>query len=71
MKNGDPLLIHDSLKTEQSVVENEALICLSARDWCWLRELTDAPTKPNKQLQTAMNRYKNARRGESDTSFNW
>jgi uncharacterized protein (DUF1778 family) len=47
MKKDDPLLIQSSLKEAQFVVEDETLIRLSARDWCWLLEWMDVQTKPN------------------------
>jgi uncharacterized protein (DUF1778 family) len=71
MKKDDPLLIQNSLKEAQFVVEDETLIRLSARDWCWLLEWMDVQTKPNSQLQAAMNRYKQACRGEVGTTFSW
>jgi uncharacterized protein (DUF1778 family) len=49
---------HATLKEMRSVVEREQVIRLSRRDWNWLLDLTEAPPKPNKKLQAAMNRYK-------------
>lgn len=64
-------LVQAALKEAQSVIEREEVIRLSARDWNWLLDLTQAPAKPNKQLQAALNRYKQARQDDAGTSFNW
>ncbi len=64
-------LVQAALKEAQSVIEREEVIRLSSRDWNWLLALTEAPPKPNKQLQTALNRYKQARQDDAGSSFNW
>jgi uncharacterized protein (DUF1778 family) len=64
-------LVQAALKEAQSVIEREEVIRLSARDWNWLLELTDAPAKPNKQLQAALKRYQSARQDDAGTAFNW
>jgi len=64
-------LVQAALKEAQSVIEREEVIRLSARDWDWLLALTEAPPKPNKQLQAALTRYKKARKDDAGSSFNW
>jgi uncharacterized protein (DUF1778 family) len=64
-------LVQSALKEAQSVIEREEVIRLSSREWNWLLDLTEAPAKPNKQLQAALNRYKQARQDDAGTSFNW
>ena len=64
-------LVQAALKEAQSVIEREEVIRLSARDWHWMLALTDAPPKPNKQLQAALARYKKARQDDAATSFVW
>jgi uncharacterized protein (DUF1778 family) len=64
-------LVQSALKEAHSVIAREEVIRLSSRDWNWLLALTEAPPKPNKQLQAALNRYKRTRQDDAGTSFNW
>jgi uncharacterized protein (DUF1778 family) len=64
-------LVQAALKEAQSVIEREEVIRLSPRDWNWLLALTEAPPQPNTQLQTALNRYRQARQDDAGTFFNW
>ena len=54
----DQFMLHAALKEAQLVIERDAVIRLSPRDWNWLLALTEFPTKPNKRLQTALRRYR-------------
>ena len=64
-------LVQAALKEAQNVIEREEVIRLSPRDWRWLLNLMDNPSKPNSQLQAAMNRYTKAKADDAGTSFNW
>lgn len=64
-------LVQSALKEAQAVIEREELIRLSPRDWNWLLELMENPPKPNARLQAARERYQEARRDDTATSFNW
>ena len=64
-------LVQAALKEAHAVIEREQAIRLSARDWNWLLALADKPPKPNDRLQAALARYKKARQGNADNSFNW
>ncbi|OGA48003.1 MAG: hypothetical protein A3G24_05175 [Betaproteobacteria bacterium RIFCSPLOWO2_12_FULL_62_13] len=64
-------LVQSALKEAQAVIEREDVIRLSPRDWNWLLELMDNPTKPNAKLKAAMKLYEKAKRDDAGTSFNW
>ena len=64
-------LVQAALKEAQAVIERDALIRLSPRDWNWLLDLVDQPPAPNKKLQAALKRYNATRAGDAGTRFNW
>ena len=63
--------VQSALKEAQAVIEREDVIRLSPRDWNWLLELMDNPTKPNAKLKAAMKLYEKTKRDDAGTSFNW
>jgi uncharacterized protein (DUF1778 family) len=64
-------LVQSALKEAQSVIEREEIIRLSPRDWNWMLELTENPSKPNAKLKAAMKRYQKVKRDDEDSSFSW
>jgi uncharacterized protein (DUF1778 family) len=64
-------LVQSALKEAHAVIEREAVIRLSARDWKWLLDLLENPPKPNARLKAAMKRYQKAKRDDAGTSFIW
>ncbi len=64
-------LVQAALKEAQEVIEREEVIRLTSRDWNWLLDLIENPTKPNAKLRTAMKRYQKAKRDDADTAFSW
>ena len=64
-------LVQAALKEAQSVIEREDAIRLSPRDWNWLLDLIENPSRPNAKLKAAMKRYQKAMRGDAGTAFNW
>jgi uncharacterized protein (DUF1778 family) len=64
-------LVQAALKEAQHVIEREELIRLSPRDWNWLLDLTENPSRPNATLQAAIERYQKARRDDAGTTFSW
>ena len=64
-------LVQAALKEAQEVIEREAVIRLSPRDWNWLLDLMENPAKPNAKLKAALKRYQQAKRDDADTVFNW
>jgi uncharacterized protein (DUF1778 family) len=64
-------LVQSALKEAQSVIEREEIIRLSPRDWNWILELAENPSKPNAKLKAAMKRYQKVKRDDEDSSFSW
>lgn len=64
-------LVQSALKEAQAVIEREAVIHLSPRDWSWLLQLIENPPKPNAKLKASMKFYAKAKRDDAGTSFNW
>ena len=64
-------LVQSALKEAQAVIEREEVIRLSPRDWTWLLELADNPPKPYAKLKAALNRYKQLKQDDADSSFSW
>ena len=64
-------LVQAALKEAQEVIERQEVIRLSPRDWNWLLELMESPTKPNARLKAALKRYQKARRDDAGTRFSW
>lgn len=54
-------LVQSALKEAQAVIEREAVIRLSPRDWNWLLDLMGNPPQPNVRLQAAINHYQDAK----------
>jgi uncharacterized protein (DUF1778 family) len=64
-------LVQAALKEAQKVIEREEVIRLSPRDWNWLLDLMETPSKPNAELKAAMKRYQKAKRDDAGTTFSW
>jgi uncharacterized protein (DUF1778 family) len=64
-------LVQAALKEARSVIEREDVIRLSPRDWSWLLDLMENPSKPNAKLRAAIKRYHKTRRDDAGTSFSW
>ena len=64
-------LVQSALKEAQAVIEREAVIRLTPRDWNCLLALMDNPPKPNAKLKAALKRYQKARQADAATSFDW
>ena len=64
-------LVQSALKEAQAVIEREQLIRLSVRDWNWMLDLLENPSKPNARLKAALKRYQKAKRDDADSVFNW
>ena len=64
-------LVQSALKEAQAVIERQDVIRLSRRDWTWLLDLMENPSKPNAKLKAAMKRYQKFRRDDAGTAFNW
>jgi uncharacterized protein (DUF1778 family) len=64
-------LVQAALKEAQQVIEREEVIRLSPREWHWLLDLMENPSKPNARLKTALARYQKAARDDAGTSFHW
>ena len=64
-------LVQSALKEAQAVIEREQVIRLSCADWNWMLELLDNPPEPNEKLKAAMDRYRQAKGDDEDSSFNW
>ena len=64
-------LVQAALKEAHAVIEQEEVIRLSRRDWSWLLELMDNPPHPNARLQSALRRYREAKRDDADSAFDW
>lgn len=64
-------LVQAALKEAQAVIEREEVIRLSPRDWGWLLDLMDDPPRPNARLEAALEHYRNARRDDADSAFDW
>lgn len=61
-------LVQSALKEAQAVIEREHVIRLSRADWNWMLELLDSPPEPNEKLKAAMERYRQAKRDDADSS---
>jgi len=44
---------------------------LSREDWNWVLDLLDNPPEPNSKLKAAVERYREAKRGDADTGLDW
>ncbi len=64
-------LVQAALKEAQAIIEREDVIRLSPRDWDWLLDLMENPSKPTARLKAAMKRYQKAKRDDAGTAFNW
>lgn len=64
-------LVQAAMKEAQEVIEREEVIRLTPRDWNWLLDLIENPSKPNAKLKAAMKRYQQAKRDDADTPFSW
>ncbi len=64
-------LVQAALKEAQEVIEREEIIRLSPRDWNWLLDLMENPSKPTPKLKAALKRYQKAKRDDAGTSFHW
>ncbi len=64
-------LVQAALKEAQEVIEREEVIRLSPRDWNWLLDLMEHPSKPNAKLKAAMKRYQKAKQDDAVTAFSW
>ncbi|OFC37018.1 DUF1778 domain-containing protein [Acidithiobacillus caldus] len=64
-------LVQAALKEAQEVLEREAVIRLTPRDWNWLLDLLESPPEPNAKLKAAMMRHHQSKREDADTAFNW
>ncbi|WP_298292972.1 DUF1778 domain-containing protein [Thiomonas sp.] len=64
-------LVQAALKEAQHVIEREEIIRLSPRDWNWLLNVMDNPSKPTPKLKAAMKRYQKVKRDDADTAFRW
>lgn len=64
-------LVQAALKEAQEVIEREEVIRLSPRDWNWLLDLMENPSKPTPKLKAAMKRYQKAKRDDAGTAFSW
>lgn len=60
-------LVQAALKEAHEVIEREALIRLSPRDWNWLLELMENPPEPTPALRAALKRHQ-ALRHDADTA---
>ncbi|MSQ71438.1 MAG: DUF1778 domain-containing protein [Betaproteobacteria bacterium] len=60
-------LVRSALKEAQAVIEREAVIRLSPRDWSWLLKMIENPPKPNARLKAAMKLYARAKRDDAGT----
>lgn len=58
-------LVQSALKEAHAVIEREAVIRLSPRDWSWLLQLIENPPKPNAKLKAAMKLYAKAKRDDA------
>jgi uncharacterized protein (DUF1778 family) len=64
-------LVQSALKEAHAVIEREQVIRLSGTDWNWILDLLDNPPEPNEKLKAALDRYRQAKREDADSSFNW
>lgn len=64
-------LVQSALKEAHVVIEREQVIRLSEADWNWILDLLDNPPEPNEKLKAATERYRQAKRDDADSSFNW
>ena len=64
-------LVQSALKEAQAVIEREQVIRMSARDWDWMLNLLENPPAPNAKLKAALDRYKQAKNDDADSSFSW
>ncbi len=64
-------LVQAALKEAQEVIEREEVIRLSPRDWNWLLDLMENPSKPNAKLKAAMKHYQKAKCDDAGTIFSW
>lgn len=64
-------LVQAALKEAQQVIEREEVIRLSPRDWNWLLDLMENPSKPTPKLKAALKRYQKALLHDAGTAFSW
>ena len=64
-------VVQAALKEAQEVIVREEVIRLSPRDWNWLLDLMENPSKPNAKLKAAMKRYQKARRDDAASALSW
>jgi uncharacterized protein (DUF1778 family) len=64
-------LVQSALKEAQAVIEREEVIRLSPRDWNWLLDLMENPSKPDAKLKAAMEHYQKVKQEDASNSFNW
>ena len=64
-------LVQSALKEAQAVIERETAMHLSREDWNWVLDLLDNPPEPNSKLKAAVERYREAKRGDADTGLDW
>jgi uncharacterized protein (DUF1778 family) len=61
-------LVQSALKEAQAVIEREAVIRLSPRDWSWLLRMIENPPKPNARLKAAMKLCARSKRDDAGTN---
>ncbi|OIO58752.1 MAG: DUF1778 domain-containing protein [Alphaproteobacteria bacterium CG_4_10_14_0_2_um_filter_63_37] len=64
-------LVQAALKEAHAVIEREEFIRLSCRDWSWLLDRLEHPPEPTSAMKCAMERYREVRLDDEDSSFNW
>ncbi len=64
-------MVQSSLREAERIIEQERVIRLSAQDIETFIQALENPPPPNAQLKAALQHYREARRDDEDTGFNW
>ena len=64
-------MVQTALREAERIIEQERVIQLSAHDAEAFIQALENPPPPNAQLKAALQRYRDARQDDEDTSFNW
>ena len=65
-------LVQAAIEKADQVLERERVMRLSARDAEWMLAVLDQPPRPpNAKLQSALEHYQKATRGDPNRAFDW
>ncbi len=65
-------LVQAAVEKADQVLERERVTRLSARDAEWMLSILDQPPRsPNVKLQSALDNYQKATRGDPNRAFDW